>query len=212
MGSHGDTAVSYGRVPDGVGAARVTEYSGAARGRETVRVARGNFGLCGGWPCSQASRPCVWPGVRRRGDRLRDASRPVGQHGAAHGSRLRFSDSPAPAHAEVAEVPDGRYSSRFWPLTNLRIRPSSEDTVGIAESDADAPARAQGDRVLHYNASAQRYEIQEMRAVHLWVNSDYIFPGSFIPDQDIAAALVHELMHALGMSAHADRPAFRSRS
>ena len=219
-GMHDDTAVSYGRVRDGVGAEEVVAY---LRQHAEVGDFKSDPGL--------VTFP-VPPTVRLAegtAEELVDfVSQAVRLINAAlpHDRRIRLSNERATPLEPLDEVPDGDIFVDFvpWRDWNDPHKPP-QDTVA---------ALAQWGWGTVFNNDADRWEAKEMRAGRIWVDRDVIHTAwvldtttgqwdervlsrrvedhetleKWYPDQAVVAILVHELMHTLGMGAHLDPVSF----
>ncbi|MCY4487016.1 MAG: hypothetical protein OXF11_07855 [Deltaproteobacteria bacterium] len=214
-GAHGDVAVSSGRVRDGVGAAQVLAYLNQVMGvgeykrtagletfssAPTARVAEGTSERLAGYAV--------------RAVQLINAALPPEK-------RIRFSHEAAPPLAAIDDVPDGEIYIDFarWEDWNTTGKPPREIALGLC-SCAEQLTR---DPVTGQQTVAER------RAAHVWVERDKILTARvFNPDtlewetrildshvedsatvrkvysaQGVTAILVHEILHAMGMT-HVD--------
>ena len=157
-GTYNGVAISAGRVRDGVGADEVVAYLeqyvnlGAYKntlGLETFSV-----------------RPIVRLAEGTSDEFAKYAERAVQLINAAlpYQKRILFSRNPAPPLAAIADVPDGEIFIDFapWGDWNAPNKPAAGYATAIAQSQD----------VSHFNTEAQRWEIQERRASHVWVDSE----------------------------------------
>ena len=219
-GVHGDTAVSYGRVQDGVGAEEVAAYL-----RQHAEV--GEFKLDPGLATFPAP-PTVRLAAETADELVDFVAQAVRLINAAlpHDRRIRLSDQRVTPLEPLGEVPDGDIFVDFvpWRDWNDPYKPP-RDTVA---------ALAQWGWHTVFNSDADRWEAREMRAGRIWVDRDVIHTAwvldtdlgqweervlsrrvddretleKWYSDQAVVAILVHELMHTLGMGVHLDPDRF----
>ena len=216
----GGTAVSFGRVRDGMGAEEVIAY--LTRHAE-VRELKSDLGLP-----TFPNAPTVRL-AEGTGDELADfVIQAVRLLNAAlpHDRRIRLGDERVTPLEPLGEVPDGDIFVDFaaWIDWNDPHKPPRETAVALAQWGWSTV----------FNSEADRWEATEMRAGRIWVDRDAIHtawvlrPDSgqweetvlgrrvddsetlekWYSDQAVVAILVHELLHTLGMGAHLDPDRF----
>ena len=214
-GMHDEVAVSSGRVRDGVGAADVLAYLNQIMNPGEYKVAAG---------LETFSAP---PTVRVAADtnarfleyalgavRLINAALPQGK-------RILFSRDPAPPLAAIEDVPDGQIFIDFarWADWNVPSKPPRDVALGLCSCASNQ----------RFDETTGQRTIQERRAAHVWVERDKILTAQVLdPEtmkwetrvldshendgetlrmsysaQGVVAILVHEILHAMGMT-HVD--------
>ena len=219
-GMHDATAVSYGRVRDGVGAQEVIAYL-----RQHAEV--GEFKLDSGlltFPAPPTVRLAEgttneMAGFLAQAVRLLNAYLPQDR-------RIRFGSERVTPLEPLGDVPDGDIFVDFasWTDWNDPYKPPEASAVALAQwawqTVVDAETR-------------ERLEIG-MRAGRIWVDRDAIMTAwvldsasgqweetvlsrrvddhdgleKWYPDQAVVAILAHELLHTLGMGVHLDPDRF----
>lgn len=226
-GMHGATAVSYGRVRDGVGADEVIAYLREHAEEVRQHAEEGDFKF----DPSLVTFPAP-PTVRLAegtADELADfvvlAVRLINA-ALPHDRRLRFGDERVTPLQPMADVPDGEIVVDFapWEDWNDPDKPPQDSAAALAQW-----AR----RTIYDGETGERLEIG-MRAGRVWVDRDAILTAwvrdnnagrwqervlprrlddsetleKWYSDQDVVAVLIHELLHTLGMGVHLDAERF----
>lgn len=221
-GMHDATAVSYGRLRDGVGAREVIAYL-----RQHAEV--GEFKLDSGlltFPAPPTVRLAEGT-TNEMADFLAQAVRLLNAY-LPQDRRIRFGSERVTPLEPLADVPDGDIFVDFapWKDWNDPYKPPEASAVALAQwawqTVVDAETR-------------ERLEIG-MRAGRIWVDRDAIMTAwvldsasgqweetvlsrrvddhdgleKWYPDQAVVAILAHELLHTLGMGVHLDPDRFPS--
>ena len=101
---------------------------------------------------------------------------------------------PAPPRAALTDIPDGEIfidltpTEAQWNLPDRSYRPGSE---AVAEQDI----------IVNFDPVDDRWEHDGMRAGHVWI-SEHTQPNAMY------STVLHELIHALGLSGHIDHERF----
>ena len=218
-GAYNGVTVSSGRVLDGVGADRVIEYL-----EQYVNLGeyKNTVGLE-----TFSTRPVVRLADGTSDEFAEYATRAVQLINAAlpYEKRIVFSRDSAPPLAAIADVPDGDIFIDFAPYEDWNVpnKPPPGVAVGIDQSEL----------VFHYNTEAKRWEVQETRASHVWIDSEEILTAlvlnpdtrvweeqvlesrvddtdtivKFYSDDAVIRTLAHEIIHALSFQ-HPDPARF----
>ena len=219
-GMHDDTAVSYGRVQDGVGAEEVAAYL-----RQHAEV--GEFKLDPGL-ATFAAPPTVRLAEGTPNELVAFVTQAVRLINTAlpQDRRIRLSDQRVTSLEPLGEVPHGDIFVDFvpWRDWNDPYKPPQNTVAALAQW---------GWRTV-FNDDADRWEAREMRAGRIWVDRDvirtaWVFDANsgrweervlsrriedherlekWYSDQAVVAILVHELLHTLGMGDHLDPDRF----
>ena len=220
MGASDGTVVSYGKVQDGVGVGAIAAYL-----REHLEV--GNYKTTPGLetfsvqPVVRLAQgtSAVFRDFTLRAVELINTALP-------YENRLLFGGDSAPPLVAVEEVPNGEIFVDFvpWKDWNNPLKPPREELVGLASASL----------VYHFNDDAEQWQVREMRAGRIWIDSEEILTASVFnprkgrweetvldrylddsdrrikhyPEQSVVAVLVHEFLHALGMANHVDSAKF----
>ena len=217
---HNGVAVSHGIVRDGVGADEVFAYL-------SRQVNAGEFKTTQGLETFSV-QPTVrlaegtndeFVGLTVRAVQLINAALP-------YNKRIVLSSDLATPLAAIDDVPDGEIFIDFvpWEDWNSLRKPQRGTAAGIAEGQAESI----------FNHDAGQWEVQEMRAGHIWIDRNAMLTAwvlnpetrqwkktvlenyvddtdaitKFYPEQSVISVLVHELLHALGIRNHADPARF----
>ena len=218
-GAYNGVTVSSGRVLDGVGADRVIEYL-----EQYVNLGeyKNTVGLE-----TFSTRPVVRLADGTSDEFAEYATRAVQLINAAlpYEKRIVFSRDSAPPLAAIADVPDGDIFIDFAPYEDWNVpnKPPPGAAAGIDQTEL----------VSHYNTEAKRWEVQERRASHVWIDSEEILTAfvlnpdtriweekvlesrvddtdtivKFYSDDVVIQIVAHEIIHALSFQ-HPDPARF----
>ena len=223
-GDRNGIAVSSGWVQDGVGVDRVFEYLQEHMNLGEFKNAIGLEGY------SEPPVVRISEGTNEaftqyvvRAVQLINAALP-------YDKRVVLSTISAPALSAIEDVPDGQIFIDFAPWVDWNV--SNKPAMG------DATAIAQPDFIYQYNYDQMRWEIQETRASHIWVDTNEILDAwvfnsatrqwehqvldrhvndtdttiMWKTKDDITRILAHELLHTLGFGQHIDPRRFKDSS
>ena len=214
-GMHDEVAVSSGRVRDGVGAADVLAYLNQIMNPGEYKVVAGLETF--------SAPPTVRVAADTNAQFLEYALGAVRLINAAlpQGKRILFSRDPAPPLAAIEDVPDGEIFIDFarWADWNVPSKPPRDVALGLCSCASNQ----------RFDETTGQRTIQERRAAHVWVERDKILTARVLdPEtmkwetrvldshendgetlrmsysaQGVVAILVHEILHAMGMT-HVD--------
>ena len=229
-GAYNGAALSSGGVGDGVGADRVLEFlhkhvaGGLSEAGEGFTFGSETTGLP-----TFAGQPIIRVAGGTSEEFTEHVVRAVQLINTAlpYDQRMLLSSVPAPPLTAIQDIPDGEVfvdfapSAEDWNLANPDYRPGS---AAIAENEA----------VQEFSSAGRRWEYGNMRAGHVWLDSERIMNAAWVPNPDtgeseetvledpvsdadpskvyskevVFAIVVHELIHVLGFLAHNDATRF----